>query len=369
MRAALEERTHAVSSYATPTASPYSYFSFFMQPAGALSFAVAFLMITLGSTTTFANGALPGDALYSVKTQINEKVERTLASTALAKADIDIKHAEERLAEVELLAARGNTDALISEAAAQDVAEKITAANDTALMLFEQGDEAAAAGIHARIASRLMAHADILDAQAETLDVESQQTLRALSVAVAVATNESDESSGTSDSFAQVIAENSKESAKSQIEDLTKALGDDDVPGETHDQLLQELANVTQAYVAADEQLSEEDYQGAADKYRSIEQRTYRALAILSSARRITESTGKEVFVTLDANSGNNVAEESAPVMMKGAATATTMMIAVDAKVAAPRSSHRHERPLQFDVREPATTTSSGTKLLNANDD
>lgn len=66
------------------------------------------LFVAVSAVTTWAaEGALPGDVLYSVKTKINEEVKSFLAFNTKAKAELEGRLAAERLAEAGELAARG----------------------------------------------------------------------------------------------------------------------------------------------------------------------------------------------------------------------------------------------------------------------
>lgn len=79
--------------------SPYS----FMQKARGYKVLSATVIggILIGGTVSFAaEGALPGNVLYPVKTEVNERVRSVVAVTPQSKADWDIKLVERRLSEV-----------------------------------------------------------------------------------------------------------------------------------------------------------------------------------------------------------------------------------------------------------------------------
>lgn len=366
-RSVMRSHLEHISETLTPASIPSPFLTFFSMPMRYATAFILLLLVTGSGTSALAQGSLPGDTLYSLKVRVNEPVERTFARTPEAKADVDIKHAEERLTEVELLAARGDADPEQTKIAAASVEEKVIAATEAAKELYDDGDASAADGIHARINSALLAHADILDAQAEELATDSQQTLRALSVAVAVAVNDADEAhdadssedENSDDDIARIALER-ETAARERIAALTKVLGADGVPQETQDELTAELAHIEADFGAAREQMADEDFKDAGEEYAEVEQRAYRALALLISAKRINESTGKEVFVTLTdtTTEDNQETANTAPVMMKAmlmtAPASTTMELA-------PQSSRRHrERMFQFIVRDPMSEDSSG---------
>lgn len=75
------------------------------------------LIILLGGGTTslLANNSLPGDVLYPIKINVNEKVESMLAVTEKGDAEVDASQASRRLKEAEALAAKGKLDKKLNE--------------------------------------------------------------------------------------------------------------------------------------------------------------------------------------------------------------------------------------------------------------
>lgn len=95
--------------------SSYVWFSFISSPRFALPVAVL-LVLGLGSGTAFAaRGSLPGDILYPIKINVNERVEVALASTPAAKAVTEEKIAGRRVDEAQTLAAQGRLDATTTQ--------------------------------------------------------------------------------------------------------------------------------------------------------------------------------------------------------------------------------------------------------------
>lgn len=93
--------------------SPYSFFLTVMEyrrrivVAGVL---LAFLL-TSGGTSYAATNALPGEPLYSIKVNVNENIQSFVAVTPDAKAKVEVKHTQTRLAEAEELSKKGRFDA------------------------------------------------------------------------------------------------------------------------------------------------------------------------------------------------------------------------------------------------------------------
>lgn len=340
----------SAESYAT-TPLPSPYFAFFMRPAPLFAVALVLLVLVGGSTSALARGALPGDALYAVKVHVNENVERALAPTLAAKAGVDVKQAEERLAEIELLAATGDADTADIAAATESMRAKVAAATSTAELLDDGGDAAAADDIRANISSSLLAHADILNAQAENLGDGERESLRALSVATAVTADDAQDEGTTTDDVTAQIALDREDGARQSINALTKAIAQagTDVPQETHDELLLALANIESDFEA--EQSAPDDTALRAETYQALERRAYRALTALTTAGRIADATGKEVIVTIDSNDTTDETATdtaaTAPVLMKAALTASPTIA-----TSTPEKTHRHERPLQFLIRD-----------------
>jgi hypothetical protein len=86
-----------------------------LSPAYASAFA-AVLIAALGTGTAYAaQGALPGDLLYPVKININERVEVKLALGDTAKAQAEAALAGRRVSEAQELEAEGRLDATTTQ--------------------------------------------------------------------------------------------------------------------------------------------------------------------------------------------------------------------------------------------------------------
>ena len=103
-----------------------------------------------GGASVAARSALPGDALWNFKVQVNERIAETAAVGDKAKAAQDIEFAQARLDEATKLAAEGRLNAGAQadiqanfDAHAEAVAERVAA-------LQAQGEYAAAADVAAR---------------------------------------------------------------------------------------------------------------------------------------------------------------------------------------------------------------------------
>lgn len=136
----------------------YSWFSFAHRPMAA----ALVLVLVFGSGVSYAaENALPGDALYPVKTYINEPAKVALATNAEAKAEVQIELAERRIEEAAFLAAEGRLDeetednlAVAFESHAEAVAEHIAEA--------DTDDDGIGVELASRFENRLAAHENIL---------------------------------------------------------------------------------------------------------------------------------------------------------------------------------------------------------------
>ena len=163
----------------------------FRNPKFIYSFALALLVLTGGSgASAAAEKAVPGDVLYSLKTEVNEKVAASFANTPEEIARHSGRLAERRIDEAVLLAADGKLDA----ATAAYIEEEVTlhlASSDTATDLLEStGEVATALAVRAEIEETISAQTHLLlavtgGAQAATLETEgvaSAETILATSL-------------------------------------------------------------------------------------------------------------------------------------------------------------------------------------------
>lgn len=133
-------------------------FSWIKQPVAA---ALALVFIFGSGVSYAAEGALPGDALYSVKTKINESVKVALATDTEAKASVQMELAERRIEEAAALAAENRLDAETQQSLA--VAFEAHAQNATQeVATIDETDASAAAEITSRFETRLAAHEEVL---------------------------------------------------------------------------------------------------------------------------------------------------------------------------------------------------------------
>lgn len=94
-----------------PVVLPYRVKSPFFLQLRALSVAcVAFILIIGVTTASAAENSLPGDALYSLKVNVNEPIRGVMSVTGVEKATWEVEKAGRRIIEVQKLAAKGRID-------------------------------------------------------------------------------------------------------------------------------------------------------------------------------------------------------------------------------------------------------------------
>lgn len=146
-------------------------FSWIRQPIAA---ALALVFIFTSGVSYAAESAVPGDALYSVKKNVNESLKVALATSAEAKANVQIELAERRIEEAAVLASEDRLDVETQgelASAFQAHADEATAE----VAAIEEEDSSLAAEITSRFETRLVAHEAVLALVSE--DVHATNTL------------------------------------------------------------------------------------------------------------------------------------------------------------------------------------------------
>lgn len=165
-----------------------------LKPMPVFAVIAVITLMVGGGTSLAAESALPGDALYPVKVNINEEVRGALTISDEAKARLAANLAERRLQEAATLAAEGK---LTAEAQAEIESrfnghvEKFEA---KANKLVAKGKANAAAELSSNLEASLKAHSQILgsfeaDAEADAdtdTDTDTRVEIRPLTTAIKV---------------------------------------------------------------------------------------------------------------------------------------------------------------------------------------
>lgn len=134
---------------------------FSLRSIGTLTAAI--LLLSAGGTTlsALAEDALPGDLLYPVKTQLNERIQIAFARGRSAKAELSLIQAERRLLEAETLAARASLTAE-TEGQLTVAFDRHVRSLESNLTAADQGKAEDIAGIRRRFKTALLAHSSLL---------------------------------------------------------------------------------------------------------------------------------------------------------------------------------------------------------------
>lgn len=116
---------------------------------------VAFIIVSSGGATLAAEGAVPGQALYSMKVGVNEKVGAAWVNTPEERARYNAKLAERRIDEAVMLAEKGTLDTDTALYLDEQVAIHIESSESAAIALEEEGDIATALAVRTDLEAHL----------------------------------------------------------------------------------------------------------------------------------------------------------------------------------------------------------------------
>lgn len=121
------------------------------------------ILLVAGSGVSFAaQGSLPGDVLYPVKVNVNEKVQTALAFTPKAKVQVEQSLAETRIEEAETLAAQGRLSDTIKSDLSENFNAHAASAQARNAEIKSGGDVNGASDLDSNFESQLAAHAAII---------------------------------------------------------------------------------------------------------------------------------------------------------------------------------------------------------------
>jgi hypothetical protein len=135
----------------------------------ALSFIAGTLIVT-GGLSTFAQGALPGDFLYPVKTKVTEQVQVALLTTPEEKAHAEAILATKRLEEAETLALAGRLDQTKAQQTSEEFDEHVHKFEEHLTTLQQKKEFSVIAKIGVFFQTRIAVHAAVL----KDIDINSK---------------------------------------------------------------------------------------------------------------------------------------------------------------------------------------------------
>lgn len=190
----------------------------------------ALIILTLaifagGGASFAAEQSLPGDLLYPIKIEINEKVKAAFAANPKAKTELEISFVNSRLDEAEKLASRGALKADVAArlgASARVHAEK---AGAEVKKIESSGDSRAALELSSNLETPLKVHARILEKMSEKAAVSGDAKAESvIGLAASVKETGNTASRARADAEATVSAEvKAKADTKGSAEGSLKA--------------------------------------------------------------------------------------------------------------------------------------------------
>jgi|GEM_PF-1571874 len=215
----------------------------------ALRSSVAFILIVLvgGGVASAAEHALPGHALYPLKTKVTEPVRAMLSFDPQARSEFEIERVHRRLQEYAQLAAK-HTEEDASEELARSLTAHVERAKEAIADLSADGEEPGALVAAHDLRVTLLAHAEVLetlDEQEQNTNIESDSLERALEVAIV-------ESEHIASSSEAVLSSASDE-------ELAKAVQEQEADAyELVDTIANELTQASEAFDVQDAQETKE---------------------------------------------------------------------------------------------------------------
>ncbi len=159
---------HAVPDRGISAARPSPFMVFITARrtsyAGAL---LLFIFVTGGGAALGAEGAVPGDALYGLKTKINEKVIISLANGNEERARVSAQLATRRADEAIVLLKDGRLDEETALYLGQELAIHVEQATEDADALEAEGDVSASLRVRTELEEQLTARAVALAPEPE----------------------------------------------------------------------------------------------------------------------------------------------------------------------------------------------------------
>ena len=152
-----------------------------LKPEKRLIFRLAFSKITLsfliiiiaGAGIAGAENSLPGDLLYPIKTEINEKVRERLAISETAKTGYETGRIERRLEESEQLMLKGSIDKAAENLAKENLTQKIDFIKNKLETVKNEDGLEKAEEITSRIETVINAHESVIENILENKKIRS----------------------------------------------------------------------------------------------------------------------------------------------------------------------------------------------------
>lgn len=273
---------------AHPVSAPRTRSPYIWLMRSPIAYALA-LFVVLGGTVYAADGSLPADPLYPLKTDVIEPIAVQLAPLAgVSRGDAHVAIVERRLDEAETLLASGDLATSSASLLARKIAESSSAARTYVSRAAKDGNVAEALDTSTDLESILEGHSEVLSDAAD--DQASSTSAGALVDAVK---EQGDQAEDTSEDIEDELATSSaqaddyihtlKSAATSTIATLQDRLaaagGDDDLVTQASSLLSQAFS----FYEEGVDDLARGDNDGALSNLRDAESAAEKGLIILDS--------------------------------------------------------------------------------------
>ncbi|KND47841.1 MAG: hypothetical protein AB201_02930 [Parcubacteria bacterium C7867-006] len=143
--------------------SPFSNDMFLHHKILASAFVIVLLISATGGTSAVAKYSLPGDVLYPIKINLNERLETFTALTPEAKANIEATHIDERLSEAEMLSTQNKLDQTIRAQIENQFSQDLQSTMQRVKTLDTSGDKKSAKEVKIKLENSLQKHKDVVD--------------------------------------------------------------------------------------------------------------------------------------------------------------------------------------------------------------
>ena len=284
-----------------------SLFSLFKQPKSMTAAIIALALIAGGGTSYAAEGAVPGDFLCTMKTEINENIKSAFALGNEAEASLQARLAEERLKEAEALAAEGQ---LTAEASA-DISSRLKAHYDEAeeynSAVEADGDFESSAAVRASLEGSFRTYAEILtDLNTRVSGNSGASLISDILTYAGVTADAQTQATATIKTSADLksIAEAMVERSEAAIAEVENELTEvkTKISAEAHVRAEAKLKEAIAAQAEAEASLRTETYQTAYSSAQTALRLTGEVKTMLDSSLRLKIDTGLDAGSALDVN-------------------------------------------------------------------
>ncbi len=151
----------------------------------ASAFVIILLVSATGGTSIAARYSVPGDILYPVKINLNEKVETFTAVSPEAKATVEAQHIDERLLEAEKLSTANKLNETIKTQLETKFAKDLQNTMSHVDTMTSNGDITKADKVKADVEKSLQKHKEIVDRIFENSRAKSAKSVTRKSTVIA----------------------------------------------------------------------------------------------------------------------------------------------------------------------------------------